>query len=140
MRKGFTMVELVFVIVIIGIVSAIALPKFGEVRNQAVLSQGLSTLNTVRTAVATEAQRRSLSGDATAITSLSAGGKVFDQFNADQDGEKKDILLYPKASCTDEGCWSGSGVDYTYYLPGGGTCSFTVSDDKFVGNCPKLKS
>ena len=35
MKKGFTMIELVFVIVIIGILSAVALPKFLETSNQA---------------------------------------------------------------------------------------------------------
>ena len=35
MRSGFTMIELVFVIVIIGILSAVALPKFLETANQA---------------------------------------------------------------------------------------------------------
>ena len=35
MKKGFTMIELVFVIVIIGILSAVALPKFLETANQA---------------------------------------------------------------------------------------------------------
>jgi prepilin-type N-terminal cleavage/methylation domain-containing protein len=35
MRSGFTMIELVFVIVIIGILSAVALPKFLETSNQA---------------------------------------------------------------------------------------------------------
>ena len=33
-RKGFTMLELTFVIVIIGIVSAVAIPKFLETSNQ----------------------------------------------------------------------------------------------------------
>ena len=35
MKKGFTMIELVFVIVIIGILSAVALPKFLDTANQA---------------------------------------------------------------------------------------------------------
>lgn len=35
MRSGFTMIELIFVIVIIGILSAVALPKFLGTANQA---------------------------------------------------------------------------------------------------------
>ena len=142
MRKGFTMVELVFVIVIIGILAAVALPKFSETSDQAQLAKAITVLNNVRTALVTESQKRALSGDDTAITSLSDGGtgKIFDKFNADGDGNKNDILLYPLDPCNDEGCWSGSGSSFTYHLPGGGSCSFTLSNDKFTGSCPKLKS
>lgn len=48
MKKGFTMIELVFVIVIIGILSAIALPKFIETANTAhdnAIKSFVATLN-----------------------------------------------------------------------------------------------
>jgi prepilin-type N-terminal cleavage/methylation domain-containing protein len=38
MKKAFTMIELIFVIVIIGIISAIALPKFNATRDDAQVS------------------------------------------------------------------------------------------------------
>jgi len=141
MKKGFTMIELIFVIIVIGILSAIAIPKFSETHDLAVNAKGLSVLNNVRTALVVESQKRVLSADSNAITSLSSGGKVFDKFNADQDGVKSDILLYPVASCTSIGCWSGSGKEFKYHLPSGGTCTFKLVGDKFnsTSNCPQLK-
>lgn len=134
MKKAFTMVELVFVIVVIGILSAIAVPKFAATRDDALVSKGKSTLAAVRNSLATERQKRILRGDFTGITSLSAGGGVFDKFSADKNGNKNDILEYGVKSCSNPGCWSGSGTSYTFYYQGG-SCSYTLGSNKLTGTC-----
>jgi len=46
MKKAFTMVELIFVIVIIGVLSAVAIPKLGATRNDALVSAIVSNART----------------------------------------------------------------------------------------------
>jgi prepilin-type N-terminal cleavage/methylation domain-containing protein len=68
-RAGFTMIELIFVIVILGILSAVALPKFIGVSEQARAAKCNSfvgTLNrTVLPAIWSEAMADGMSTDAT---------------------------------------------------------------------------
>jgi len=110
MKKAFTMLELVFVIVVIGILSAIAIPKFAATRDDAEISKGRAEVAAMRSAVATERQKRILRGNFINIT------------NADVPG----LLEYGLSSH-----WTG----LTFTGPSGATCIFSA---EVVGSRNKL--
>ena len=140
MKKAFTMIELVFVIVVIGILAMIAIPKFSVTRDDAIITKAKTTVASVRSAISSEVQRRILAGDYTPISSL--GGKVnvydkpiFDYF--DSDANKSRVLEYPPRSCKNansKGCWIRSAKsDYKYKFPSsiGGDATFRVQSNRF---------
>ena len=68
MKKAFTMIELVFVIVILGILSAVALPKFAKTKVMADISKGRSDVAAIRSSILTEKQSRLIKGENDWIT------------------------------------------------------------------------
>jgi general secretion pathway protein G len=133
--------ELIFVIVIIGILTAIAVPKFTGVAKSAYVSKGKNTLAIVRSAIATEKQKKILKGDYNDIVISNDTGRVFTQFD-DENGTK--ILDNDLPSCSSLGCWySSNAVDYTFHTDDDETCTYKLENNHFVdktnGGCKKLE-
>jgi len=137
-RSAFTMLELTFVIVIIGILSAIAIPRFAATRDDAVITKAITTVASVRNAVSTERQKRILRGDFTTIGDLAlANGNdkpIFDFYDGDNN---LPVMEYPLRSCLDanaRGCWvSTADNTYTYRMPSSSNnVIFTLNNNRFT--------
>ena len=133
-KSAFSMIELVFVIVIIGILAAVAVPRFAASRDDAEVTKARVLVASVRNALAMERQKRVLRGDFTIITSVGSGANVFDKFSADAKGNQEDVLEYPLASSTESGHWSinGAGTEYTFHQNSMVDPIFVVNGGKFV--------
>jgi len=62
MRKSFTMLELIFVIVIIGILAAIAMPKLWVTRNDAVIAKARTEVGSIRSSIANAYSKNIING------------------------------------------------------------------------------
>lgn len=146
-KKAFTMVELVFVIVVIGILAAIAVPKLAVTRDDAVVVKTRTTVASVRSSLATERQKRILRGEFWSIYKLSAAsGNGVPIFNAFDGNTTSPVLQYPLTSCataSSSNCWketvtgaaSGGAVttvgEYTFYFSSSSTAVFQLKDNRF---------
>jgi general secretion pathway protein G len=125
MKNGFTMIELVYVIVVLGILSAIALPKFAVTRQIADVSKGRSDVSAIRSAILTERQSRLIRGDNTFIPNLCDGGGTL--FTGSTTAGKGRLLQYGIIPGVNPGQWQDAGgcTSFNFQATDGVTVPFT---------------
>ena len=129
-KNAFTMIELVFVIVVLGILASIAIPRLAATRTDAHISKGRADVSTIRSAIVTERQSRLIVGLSTYIPNgtgtYAFGGKTYKQM--DNGGLFGGVLTYPIASSTGNSGWSATAGSGTYvYKADGVANTFTYN-------------
>ncbi len=115
MKNGFTMIELVFVIVVIGILAGIAIPKLTVTRDDAQLVKAKSTVSNIQSGLATQRAKRVMRGQSQYPGAL-------DDADNDDAGEElfEEVLTTPVISSNDKGGWiKDNNSTYTLHAPGG---------------------
>ncbi len=137
------MIELIFVIIILGVLAAIALPKFAGVSEQAVISNGHSDVMAIRTAISTERQKRLMQGSSTYISALDknvsvtgqlpSGSLIFD----DNDTNKNNgtILTYAITTKDSDGGWMRTATNTYKYKVSGIANTFTYDPNTGIFDC-----
>jgi general secretion pathway protein G len=135
-KKAFTMIELVFTIVVIGILASVAIPRMAATRDDAEITKARITVASIRNALSMERQKRILRGNFATITAVGGTNTgVFGHF--DDNSSDSAVLEYAVSSSTENGKWEYklSDGEKQYIFHGGnlGDVIFLVnSSGKFV--------
>lgn len=109
-RPAFTMIELVFVIVVLGILASVAIPRLAASRDDAVIVKGKSQVSAIRSGIVLQRSRMLLMGNNAFPANLDAidtnyGDSGQRLFNV-SDGNAANVLEYPIFSQADrDGGW-----------------------------------
>jgi general secretion pathway protein G len=134
-KNAFTMIEIIFVIVILGILAAVAVPKMAATRTDADITKGRADIASIRSAIVTERQGRLITGDSSFINSLSSGTTTLFDGNGTVENE---LLMYGVTSGATDGHWSTTDVaapylHYTFKVQSTDvTFTYTPADGKFT--------
>jgi len=136
-KYAFTMIEMVFVIVILGILAAVAIPRMSATRSDAEISKGRADIASIRSSIVTERQTRLIRGDSAFINKLHSSSSLYFDGNG-----SSNLLMYGIAPEDANGHWhsatqtvaTAGANEYTYkykVLGADNTFTYKQSDGTF---------
>ena len=120
-KKAFTMIEMVFVIVVLGILASVAIPKLAATRTDATVTKGIADVSSIRSGIVTERQSRLITGDSNWITKAALDAGSGDFFGG--------VMMYGVSESDGDNGWSGTAGSGTYvYKVSGSSNTFKYYD------------
>ena len=140
-KYAFTMIEMIFVIVVLGILASIALPRFTATRTDAEITKGRADIASIRSSIVNERQTRLIKGDSSFVNVLYNANGYFDS-NGTTSSDAQ-LLMYSIKPQDKNGHWhsatttssaNGANVStYKYKILGVDTTfTYTQIDGKFA--------
>lgn len=135
-RNAFTLLELTFVIVILGILAAVAIPRLAATRDDAQIAKGRSDVAAIRAAIVSERQGRLLQGQSAYINQLDDANNNAGQTLFDNNGTATNVLLqYGITSAAGNGHWMKTGTNAYTYSVMGDPVAFTYTQATGMFDC-----
>jgi len=125
MKRAFTIIELIFVLVVLGILAAVALPKFKEMLAQADISKAKSTVTAIRSGLQVYKNKHILLGESPYPSTL----------DSDSDHLFDKVLPHAVTPSTSPGGWSKENGDYVFHVDGEEKIVFTYDSTKGSFTC-----
>ena len=125
-RNAFTMIELIFVIVILGILASVAIPKLAATRDDAHIAKGRANILAIRSGIIAERQARMFRGNSDYIADLETGAGLFE-----------DVMSQPVTAkaANVAGGWRKSAADTYIFHVMGADNTFTYDDTDGTFRC-----
>ncbi len=138
------MIELVFVIVVIGILSAIAIPRLAASRDDAILVKGKSQVAAIRSGIVMQKSKRLLEGttpfmlaDLDSVTTYNVDNERLFNF---ADGNGSNVLEYPIYSKKNhDGSWVKTAANKYDFTSSGTAIHFDYNSTSGSFDCDHTK-